>query len=118
MKTTQEVAWTEFWGAMTKPNLLVEVSKEILNLQMQALEKHVGEVERNPYHLRLPAWMMDNVRRGSEIIGGKGESSADMAFGVIYKLERLINGKPSKLKLPKNFLKSSDDLAEYFKSLS
>ena len=118
MKTTQDVAWTEFWGAMSKPNLLVEVPMDVLNLQMQALEKHVGEIERNPYHLRLPAWMMDNVRRGSELIGGKGESSAEMAFGVIYKLERLVSGKAQKLKLPKNFLTTSDDLSDFLRSLN
>lgn len=66
------VAWTEFWGQLEKPNTLVEVPEELLSLQMEALAKHVGEVERNPYHLRLPAWMMDSVRRGSEVISGKG----------------------------------------------
>lgn len=96
---TALIAWTEFWGTMLKPNILVEVPSEILNLQMQALEKHVGEVARNPYHLRLPAWMMDNVRRGSEIIGGKGAPSEQMPFGVLYNLELCHKGKFKKLKV-------------------
>src|SRR3712207_8295509 len=43
---------SEFWGQMEKPNVMVEVPVEILELQMRGLEKHVGEIERNPYHLR------------------------------------------------------------------
>jgi LmbE family N-acetylglucosaminyl deacetylase len=109
------IAWTEFWGYMQKPNLLVEVPQEILELQMHALEKHKGEVERNPYHLRLPAWMMDNVRRGSEVIGGKGTSSSQMAFGVIYLLQKCIKGKLSSVKLDHPFLSHDQDLAQIFK---
>lgn len=109
------IAWTEFWGAMQKPNLLIEVPEEILELQMQALQKHVGEIERNPYHLRLPAWMMDNVRRGSEVIGGKGSGASQMAYGVIYQLQKCVKGKLSTVKLENSFLSGKDDLAQIFK---
>lgn len=106
------LASSEFWGVMKSPNLLLEVPAEILELQMKALTHHVGEVERNPYHLRLPGWMIDNVRRGSEIIGGKGTQAPTMAFGVLYKVE-LFDGqklrKPGKLP---GFLTSSDDIAK------
>lgn len=114
-KTTAIVCWSEFWGQMSKPNLLVEVPTEILELQMQALEKHVGEVSRNPYHLRLPAWMMDNVRRGSEVIGGKGTDATTMAFGVIYQLQVVKKGKFSTPKLPEANLTSAMDLGQIFK---
>lgn len=109
------IAWSEFWAPMTKPNLLVEVPMEIVNFQMQALEKHKGEIERNPYHLRLPAWMMDNVRRGSEIVAGKGETSSPMCFGVLYQLQRLKQGKISTLKLIDPFLDNKKDLGQIFK---
>lgn len=109
------VAWTEFWGSMRKPNLLVEVPLKIVELQMKALEKHAGEVARNPYHLRLPAWMMDNVRRGSEVIGGKGSESTHMAFGVIYLLQKFSQGKLTSIKLETNFLDAKADLAQIFK---
>ncbi len=111
---TTLVAWSEFWAPMPAPNMLLEVPVEILELQMKALEKHVGEIERNPYHLRLPAWMMDNVRRGSEVIGGKGAQSVQMPFGVLYKLELysqkhfLVPDFPSVLEAHKN-------LAQIFK---
>jgi len=50
---------TEFWGAMASPNLTVESSPDDVAEMMTALSFHVGEVERNPYHLLLPAWMQD-----------------------------------------------------------
>jgi hypothetical protein len=51
-----------------------------------ALSLHSGEVARNPYHLRLPAWMMDNVRRGTELIGGQGASAPRFGFATLYRL--------------------------------
>lgn len=109
------IAWSEFWAPMNKPNLLVEVPQDILNLQMKALAKHKGEIKRNPYHLRLPAWMMDNVRRGSEIIGGTGANAVDMSFGVLYKIELVRNGLFSSIKLPHAVTSNGSDLGQMFK---
>jgi hypothetical protein len=47
---------------------------------------HVGEVRRNPYHVLLPPWMLDNVRRGSELVGGQGQGAPDMMFAILYRL--------------------------------
>ncbi|HXH29912.1 MAG TPA: PIG-L family deacetylase [Bacteriovoracaceae bacterium] len=109
------VAWSEFWGQMSDPNILLEVPIEILELQMRALQLHVGEVSRNPYHLRLPAWMMDNVRRGSEVISGKGVSAPPMAYGVIYKLQHYRAGRFTSPKLDSPFLSCQHDLGQIFK---
>lgn len=114
-KTSCIVAWTEFWGQLDKPNTLVEVPEELLSLQMEALTCHVGEVERNPYHLRLPGWMMDNVRRGSEIIAGKGTSSPDIPFGVLYQIQTVKKGKFKDMKLETPFLSNLADLGEILK---
>jgi LmbE family N-acetylglucosaminyl deacetylase len=114
-KETLLVAWSEFWGQMSKPNMLVEVPAEILELQMKALEMHVGEVSRNPYHLRLPAWMMDNVRRGSEVVGGKGSEATEMAFGVLYKLQVAKYGKLTTPKFSSSFFTSDKNLGQIFK---
>ena len=65
------VVETEFWGAMDAPNLMVESSAADLADLVAALSLHVGEVARNAFHLRLPAWMIDNVRRGAELVGAK-----------------------------------------------
>ncbi len=115
-KKTYLVAWTEFWGQLDKPNTLVEVPEEILVLQMEALAKHKGEVARNPYHLRLPAWMMDNVRRGSEVISGKGAAAPMIPFGVLYQLQTFKKGKWKDVKLPSSFLSHLADLGEIVKN--
>ena len=45
-----------------------------------ALAFHAGEVKRNAYHARLPAWMLDNVRRGAELVGGRGAKAPGFHF--------------------------------------
>jgi len=84
---------TEFWGQMQKPNLMVELSAEHVTDLITALTFHVGEVRRNPYHLSLPAWMIDNVRRGAELVGGQGGAAPDFVFGTLYRLRRWANGR-------------------------
>jgi LmbE family N-acetylglucosaminyl deacetylase len=79
---------TEFWGAMDDPNLMVEVCEQDLADLITATTFHVGEVQRNPYHLLLPAWMMDNVRRGAELVGGQGGAAPDFKFAALYRLRK------------------------------
>lgn len=83
---------TEFWGAMDDPNLLIEVSAQDLADLIAATTFHVGEVKRNPYHLLLPAWMMDNVRRGAEVVGEQGGAAPDFKFAVLYRLGKWSRG--------------------------
>lgn len=83
---------TEFWGAMDDPNLMVELDAEALGDLIAATTFHVGEVERNPYHLSLPAWMMDNVRRGSELVGGQGGAAPDYLFAALYRARKWTRG--------------------------
>jgi N-acetylglucosamine malate deacetylase 1 len=80
---------TEFWHPMAKPNLLVTLSTSHAARLIQALAMHEGEVSRNPYHLRLPAWLCDNVRRGTELIGGFGATAPKAAFGVLLRYDKL-----------------------------
>jgi LmbE family N-acetylglucosaminyl deacetylase len=87
------VVETEFWGAMATPNLMVESSERDLGDMMAALSFHVGEVRRNPYHLLVPAWMQDNVRRGGELVGGQGGAAPDFAFCTLYRLRRWGQGR-------------------------
>ena len=84
---------TEFWGAMDDPNLMIEVSAQDLADLIAATTFHVGEVARNPYHLSLPAWMMDNVRRGAEVCGGQGGAAPDFGFAALYRLRKWSQGK-------------------------
>jgi LmbE family N-acetylglucosaminyl deacetylase len=77
---------TEFWRPMASPNLMVELSVDDVGDLMGALSFHVGEVNRNPYHLHLPAWMQDNVRRGAEVVGGQGGMAPDFKLATLYKI--------------------------------
>jgi len=79
---------TEFWGAMKGPNLMVESSEEDVADLLTALSFHVGEVNRNPYHLSMPGWMIDNVRRGGEVVGGQGGAAPSFIFATLYRLRR------------------------------
>jgi LmbE family N-acetylglucosaminyl deacetylase len=83
---------TEFWGQMTSPNLTVELSEEDVADLLAALSYHVEEVRRNPYHLRLPAWLIDNVRRGAELVGGQGGAAPDFTFATLYRVRKWKDG--------------------------
>jgi LmbE family N-acetylglucosaminyl deacetylase len=84
---------TEFWGAMASPNLMVESGVTDLADMMTALSFHVGEVQRNPYHLLVPPWMQDNVRRGGELVGGQGGAAPDFVYCTLYRLRRWTHGQ-------------------------
>jgi LmbE family N-acetylglucosaminyl deacetylase len=87
------VVETEYWGAMTAPNLMVESTPADVADLVAALSLHTGEVARNAYHLRLPAWMIDNVRRGTELIGGQGASAPQFVFATLYRLRGWRDGQ-------------------------
>jgi LmbE family N-acetylglucosaminyl deacetylase len=87
---------TEFWGQMDDPNLMIEMSAMDLADLIAATSFHIEEVARNPYHLLLPAWMMDNIRRGGELVGGQGGHAPDFAFAVLCRLSRWSQGRLSK----------------------
>lgn len=83
---------TEFWGQMASPNLMVESSTDDVADMVAALSYHVEEVRRNPFHLRLPAWLIDNVRRGAELVGGQGGPAPDFMFATLYRVRQWKNG--------------------------
>lgn len=87
-----KVVETEYWGNMDDPNLMVEGDTCAVADLVAATSLHVGEVARNPYHLSLPFWMMDNVRRGSELVGGQGTSAPDFTFATLYRLRHFRHG--------------------------
>jgi len=105
---------TEFWGAMSDPNLMVEVSPEDAADLIAALSFHVGEVGRNPYHLSLPGWMMDNVRRGGEVVGGQGGAVPDFLFSQLYRLRKWTGGQAVKFYEGGKLVPSSMNVAELF----
>jgi N-acetylglucosamine malate deacetylase 1 len=108
------VVETEFWGAMPDPNLMVESTAVDVADLVAAISFHVGEVARNPYHVRLPAWMSDNVRRGGELVGGFGGEVPDFSFATLYRLRRW-NGIGLDQLLPSGrVVRAGGDLASIF----
>jgi N-acetylglucosamine malate deacetylase 1 len=107
---------TEFWGALPDPNLMVEVSERDLADLIAALTFHVGEIARNPYHLRLPAWMIDNVRRGGEVVGGQGGATPDFAFATLYRVRRWADGAYHRPYEGGRLIGAKDDPAALFAS--
>jgi N-acetylglucosamine malate deacetylase 1 len=105
---------TEFWGAMDAPNLMVESSAADVADLVAALSLHAGEVARNAYHLRLPAWMIDNVRRGAELVGGQGGTAPRFPFATLYRLRRWENGRFRNIFEGGQVLSSQDDLSKLF----
>jgi LmbE family N-acetylglucosaminyl deacetylase len=88
------LAHTEFWSTQAAPNALVQTNLADTARLIAALERHTGEIERNPYHLRLPAFLADAVRRGGELVLGAGETPPDFAFATLYRLVRYAAGQP------------------------
>lgn len=100
---------TEYWAQMPHPNVLIESTPADVSSLITALTWHVGEVQRNPYHLTLPAWMIDNVRRGAEWIGGQGKAAPDFLFGTIYRIRRWEAGAFQDVTVANGFIGSPDD---------
>jgi hypothetical protein len=79
-----------------------------------ALTFHVEEVRRNPYHLTLPAWMIDNVRRGAELVGGQGGAAPDCTFATLYRLRRWEEGQWKQVLAGGRNLRLSDPAGNLF----
>jgi LmbE family N-acetylglucosaminyl deacetylase len=105
---------TEFWGAMRAPNLMAESSERDVVDLLTALSFHVGEVKRNPYHIRMPAWLVDNVRRGGELVGGQGAAAPDFQFATLYRLRRWTGGGFAEIFKGGKFLAATETPAALF----
>lgn len=105
---------SEFWGQMTEPDLLVELSVPDVADLVAALACHVGEVQRNPYHARLPAWLIDTVRRGAELVGGRGGASPHFTFGVLYRLREWSHGRLVQVPVKQRFWSTAMNVGQYF----
>ena len=106
---------TEYWRAMEEPNLMIEADVATLADLVAALSFHEKEVERNPYHLSLPAWMQDNVRRGGELVGGQGCAAPNFTFATLYRLCRWENGACRDALERGRFVSMNDNLKELLK---
>lgn len=78
----------EYWGNLKSANLMLEANPEHIAILMEALSRHTKELERNDYHVRLPFYMADNVRRGAELIGGQGGDAPKFDFASLYNVKK------------------------------
>ena len=98
-----------YWGALPNPNLFVEAAEADVALLVEACACHRGEVARNAYHLRLPALLIDSVRR-AEMIMGPGEIPPASPFGFLYRID-CWNGSQPILCCPHGFCIESGESA-------
>jgi LmbE family N-acetylglucosaminyl deacetylase len=105
---------TEYWGQNNQPNLMVQSTAEEVADMVAGTSFHVGEVTRNPFHLFLPAWMQENVRRGSELVGGQGEAAPDWTFATLYRLRQWRNGAFAESLDKSRLLSTSENPTELF----
>ena len=106
---------TEFWRAMADPNLMIGSTPQEVGDLVAALAHHAGEVARNPYHLALPSWMADNVRRGAELVGGQGGAAPPWPFATLYRVRDWAEGEFVPCLRAGRLLGAGDDLAAVFK---
>ena len=85
---TTTAVQTEYWGTLPGPNRLLQLNAEQVARLVSGVACHAGEVARNPYHLNLPAQCQDAVRRGAELVGGLGQAAPDLAFAMLYRVQR------------------------------
>jgi N-acetylglucosamine malate deacetylase 1 len=83
--STWAVVETEYWHPLERPNLMVAADEAQVRRLCRALACHAGEIARNDYAARLPAWMIDNVRRGAELVGGAGAAAPEVAYATLYR---------------------------------
>ena len=77
---------TEFWHQNPRPNLMVGVSPQDEATLLMATAEHGDEVRRNPYHLRHPGRMIENVKLGAEVVGGQGGAAPAFPFAELCHL--------------------------------
>jgi N-acetylglucosamine malate deacetylase 1 len=104
----------EYWHQLSSPNLMLGISPEDEATLVMATAEHGGEVRRNPYHLRHPGRMMDNVRRGAEVVGPPGGPSPDFAFAELYRV-KFLSAKGWVAPLPGGLILGPDEKIDWKK---
>jgi hypothetical protein len=58
--------------------------------------------------------MMDNVRRGAELVGGQGGAAPDFTFAALYRLRKWSQGRLNSVLTGGKFLSKRQNPAELF----
>ncbi len=94
---------TEFWHQIERPNLMLGLTPEFVAAQLVGVCEHGAEMRRNPYHLLHVCRLMDNVRRGSEVVGGQGAAAQPFVFAELYRAS-FVNGGTTTLAKSNNVI--------------
>ena len=103
---------SEYWNTQLQPQLMLGLTDQQVGQMMLATAMHVGEVSRQPYHLTLPAWLMDSARRGAERLGGPGAASSGMAYAALYGWRRRVG--PDWVAMAPRLLPAAEDVGALF----
>lgn len=106
------LAETEIWHAMNGPNLMLGISPQAVATQLVAACEHGGEMRRNPYHILHACRLMDNVRRGSEVVGGQGAAAQSYPFAELYRI-RFVAGNKAVAAKPGGRMVGPDDPLDF-----
>lgn len=103
---------SEYWNTQLQPQLMLGLTVQQVGQMMLATAMHAGEVSRQPYHLTLPAWLMDSARRGAERVGGPGAAASGMAYAALYGWRRRIGS--DWVAMAPRMLPAEDDVGALF----
>ena len=103
---------SEYWNTQLQPQLMLGLTDGQVGKMMLATAMHVGEVSRQPYHLTLPAWLMDSARRGAERVGGPGAASSGMDYAALYGWRRRIGS--DWVAMPPRMVLAAEDVGALF----
>ena len=103
---------SEYWNTQLQPQLMVGLTDQQVGQMMLATAMHAGEVSRQPYHLTLPAWLMDSARRGAERVGGPGAANSGMTYAALYGWRRRVGAEW--VAMSPRLLPSADDVGALF----
>jgi LmbE family N-acetylglucosaminyl deacetylase len=103
---------SEYWNTQLQPQLMVGLTDQLVGQMMLATAMHAGEVSRQPYHLTLPAWLMDSARRGAERVGGPGAANSGMGYAALYGWRRRAGSEW--VAMPPRMLPADDDVGALF----
>ena len=101
--------WSEYWMPQPAPRLMLGLAAGEVAQLMTATALHAGEVARHPYHLSLPALLIDSARRGAELVGGLGSPRAGVSMAALYGWEYWRGGEAHPM--PGQALEVDEDLA-------
>jgi LmbE family N-acetylglucosaminyl deacetylase len=90
---TPYVIFTESYTNNKGANLLVALSHAHVARMVKAMCAHESQVERHPFHRRLPAFLMGKVAYRPPMVSRMKCDIADITFADLYQIHRRTGGR-------------------------